>query len=287
MATSERIPPSARRGLTWLLGTGGAIVLVIVLARTAVGAIDVRLAPWAVAVLSAIGFSVSIGIWRLDDADRADDDWRRRLIGAAAAWLSGLLFGLLIAGPSAAGAASVAAVAITWAAAIGARLWRTCDLLRQWEVSATPATRAPDRSSGASLDSPATPPTPIPVADAPPSLLERAPDLPDEDLSLRMELRRRATPEAETIEITARLEFPAGAREAVLHVPFWPALRSPPEVECEPLESDNIDLRITAAESYGLRIEGRLPAAATAAHTVLIGIDVRAASANGGIAVAA
>lgn len=287
MATSERIPSSIRRGLAWLFGTGGSVVLVVLLARTAVGAVDARLAPWAIATLSAIGFSLSMTIWRLVDADGAAGDIPRRLAGAAAGWLAGLLFGLLIAGTSAAGTASVTVVALTWAAAIACRLWRTCDVLRAGGDLANRIGPASDRLTGVAA-SPAT----VQLATRP-AMTEEQPNERRQaerdgwQPSLQMNLRRHATPDAETIEITARLEFPSGAREAVLHVPFWPALASPPLVECEPLEGDEIDMRVTAAECYGIRIAGRLPTATAAPRTVLIGVEVQAAAANGGSAAAA
>jgi hypothetical protein len=109
----------------------------------------------------------------------------------------------------------------------------------------------------------------------------------DDDPSLRMQVRRLQSEDGETIEIQARLEFVPGAREAVLHVPFWPALTGQPEVECEPLDADDIELRATSAERYGLRLEARLPSVATAPRSVLIGVEVRVSQSPAGIVAAA
>jgi hypothetical protein len=109
----------------------------------------------------------------------------------------------------------------------------------------------------------------------------------EDDPSLQMQLRRCRTADGETIEIHARLEFVAGAREAVLHVPFWPALSATPVVECEPLDASDIELRVTAAEPYGLRLEARLPKVTTVRRSVLIGVEVQVADEAADISAAA
>lgn len=240
--------------LSLALGIAGGTILVVLLARTAVGAIDRQPAPMAIAALAALGSALGMAVWRLNDAARPTREWPRRAARAAAAVLSGLLFGLLVAQDSVSGVASVVVIALTWSVAATVRIWRTTEIDRITApgVNVVPVANA---NTGIAAD------TAITVADDP---------------SVQLQLCRRRTADGESIELHARLEFVAGAREAVLHVPFWPALAAPPDVECEPLEGDDIELRVTSAEPYGLRIEGRLASAATAPRTVLIGIEVRA-----------
>lgn len=301
MTTSERIPPSVRRGLTLALGTGAAVLLVVVLARCAAGASQTTPAPWLAGLLSAVFFGMSMTVWRLDDMDCAAMTWQPRVTRATAAWLTGLLFGLLIARDSAPAVAAVVAVGLIWAAVAAVRIWQSLETLvavsepggRSRPVEKAEAIETPSVHCGSSggsrshdgetgdLNLSPTRAVQLETASA-----ATNPHLPLEDPSLRLRFQRHITTDGETIDIAARLEFGAGAREAVLHIPFWPALSAIPEVECEPLADDDVDLRVTAAERHGLRIEGRLAAATAGARSILIGIAVHA-SGTGAIAAAA
>lgn len=281
-AGKDELRHSALNWLALALGIGGGTVLVVLLARTAVGAIDRQPGPWTIAGLAAAGFTVALTVWRLDDALRLNDPWRRRSARAAAALLSGLLFGLLVARDSTAGVVSVVVMALTWTAAAAVRLWPaiearlSCPGPPQLEA-ATTTTASPTVSANVvTLDAP--------VAMSSPASM---PLEIDDDRAVQMQLRRRRTGDGETVELQARLEFVAGAREAVLHVPFWPALSGLPVVECEPLNGDDIELRVTAAERYGLRLEGRLPTITGVARSVLIGIEVQVTSEASDVSAAA
>lgn len=71
-------------------------------------------------------------------------------------------------------------------------------------------------------------------------------------------LRREALPDgAEQIEGGNRLSFGAGQKHAVLHLAFTPALASVPTIECEPLDSADVELKVAAVYPYGARIEAR------------------------------
>ncbi|MFO1095993.1 MAG: hypothetical protein U0992_22205 [Planctomycetaceae bacterium] len=299
--TTERIPPSVRHGLTLALGTGAAVVLVVVLARCAAGAFQATPAPWLAGLLSAVFFGASMTVWRLDDMDSAAANWQPRVARATVAWLTGLLFGLLIARDNAPALAAVVAVGLVWAAVATVRIWQSLETLgavsepggRSRPVGKADAIGTPPvhcGSSGASQSRDAeTGELNLSSMRAVPLGTESAvtnPHLPADDPSLRLRFQRHVTTDGETIDIVARLEFADGAREAVLHVPFWPALSAIPEVECEPLADDDVDLRVTAAERHGLRIEGRLAAATDGVRSILIGIEVHAAG-PGAIAAAA
>lgn len=269
------------------LGIGGGTILVVLLARTAVGAIDREPGPVAIAALAAVGFALAMTAWRLDDAARTDDAWQRRAARATAALLSGLLFGLLIARDSTGGVVSVTVMALTWSVAAALRIRPAIEA----RLSAAEKLQTQSASTSVAPISAATPATSaraVPVTTAvEPLMLAGAMLELDHDPSLQMQLRRCRTADGETIEIHARLEIVAGARESVLHVPFWPALLASPVVECEPLDADDVELRITSAEPYGLRLEARLPAVTAIARSVLIGVEVHVAVEAAGIAAAA
>lgn len=253
-ALREGSSPLAQSCLRLALGIGWGTIVVILLGRSAVGAIERTPGPITIAVLAAAGFALALTVWRLDDAARPSDDWSHRTARAAAAILSGLLCGLLVARTSLPGLISVVTMAL--ACSVGAVLW-ILNINAADSASAASATTQGNTNPTFGIEAEVQPPA-------------------VDDPSLQMQLRRYRDADAERIELQARLEFVAGAREAVLHVPFWPALVAVPDVECEPLEGDDIELRVTSAEPYGVRIEGRLPTAALTSRMVLVGVEVRA-----------
>ena len=260
---------SRRPAQNWLvlaLGVAGGAILLVLLARTAVGAIDRQLGAGTIAILSALGFALAMTAWRLDDAARSEETWQQRAARAAAALLSGLMFGLLVARDSTAGVVSVTVMALTWAVAAALRL-------RPAFEASLLVQRSPQPQLTSALASSTSLSAQLPGELAMTGVTNEA----ENDPSLQMQLRRCRSADGETIEIHARLEFVPGAREAVLHVPFWPALSATPVVECEPLDASDIELRVTAAEPYGLRLAARLPKVTTVRRSVLIGVEVQVA----------
>ena len=253
-----------RQWLTLGLCAGGCLVLVVLLARMAVGAITATPGPWTIAVLTAIGFTFAMTAWRLDDFDRPASDLQGRVARLVGAWLAGLLFGLLVARQSTAGVATVSVVAATWVLASA--------YFVRYSMMAIGASveDCPGQASGPSSATPSS------VVDGALNCPGQVASPDADDSALRLVMRRSGTADGESIEIQARLEFAAGAREAVLHVPLWPALAARPEVESEPLDADDVELKFTSVEPYGIRMEARLAYPAAVARTILIGIELRA-----------
>ena len=258
-----RDEPFTRQWLRVSLGVGGGAILVVLLARTAVGAIDRQPEPVTIALLAAAGFGLALTVWRLDDSGQPQRDARQRTVRAAVAVLGALLFGLLVARESLSGLASVVMMAIVWAVAAALRIRQPAVSGRSLKASGTTSREG---------DAPAEP------REIEDHRCDAARQEPGDDPSLQLLLRRHRDENGERIELQARLEFVAGAREAVLHVPLWPALPARPVVECEPLDGDEIELRVTSAEPYGVRIEGRLATAAIGPRTILIGVEIRAST---------
>ncbi len=81
------------------------------------------------------------------------------------------------------------------------------------------------------------------------------------DVLLRI-TRRREPDGAESLAGIVGLEFAAGQKTAVCHVPVSPPFDEPPEIECEAVEGDeSVRVKTAFAAPYGFRIEGRRGAA--------------------------
>lgn len=86
-------------------------------------------------------------------------------------------------------------------------------------------------------------------------------DEADEECSLqigpatRQWMTRTIRMHGEVVEGGCRIEFSVGQKQAVLHLPFTPALSGTPEFECEALDGSDVRFRITARLPYGIRME--------------------------------
>ena len=74
----------------------------------------------------------------------------------------------------------------------------------------------------------------------------------------------------ESIHAVLLAEIPAGDRQAAIHVAFCPPLDQKPQLTAHALDAGDAEVRVTQAETFGARIEMRLPAAATARRTALV-----------------
>jgi hypothetical protein len=74
----------------------------------------------------------------------------------------------------------------------------------------------------------------------------------------------------ESVHATLLAEIPVNDRQAALHIAFCPPLDSAPELTAHALNGDDADVRVTQAESFGARIEVRLPATAAEKRSVLV-----------------
>jgi hypothetical protein len=75
---------------------------------------------------------------------------------------------------------------------------------------------------------------------------------------------------AETVHIVIQAEVPRGERLAVIHLAFCPPLDVSPELEAHAIDADDAEVRIALAETFGARLEVRLPHAATTVRQVLV-----------------
>lgn len=76
------------------------------------------------------------------------------------------------------------------------------------------------------------------------------------------------------LEGTVQIDFAAGQRQAVAHVPFSPPFAQPPAVECEVLDDADVCVKPAAVYTYGLRLEARRGGDCTRPQSVPVGYEV-------------
>lgn len=82
--------------------------------------------------------------------------------------------------------------------------------------------------------------------------------------------RERTTTGSEAVHALIRATCPPGDRLAVVHLAFCPPLGSTPRLTAHVLDDSGAEAKITLAETYGTRIELRLPKAAEAGQSILL-----------------
>jgi hypothetical protein len=78
-------------------------------------------------------------------------------------------------------------------------------------------------------------------------------------LGLVQHMTRRIDGDRETVVCLMRATFEPGQRQASLHASFCPPLEADPLCECEQVEGPEAAIKLTQAESFGARVELRLP----------------------------
>ncbi|MAT14917.1 MAG: hypothetical protein CMJ46_06565 [Planctomyces sp.] len=71
--------------------------------------------------------------------------------------------------------------------------------------------------------------------------------------------RTRRPSGCEAIEGFMKVEWQAGQRRQVVHIPFYPPFADRPEIYCEPADETDVRLKVADVRRYGARIELALP----------------------------
>lgn len=102
--------------------------------------------------------------------------------------------------------------------------------------------------------------------------IEESTDEPETELpaGLVQQLTRVRDNGRESIHAVLLAEIPPGDRQTAIHLAFCPPLDQKPELTAHALDADDADVRITQAETFGARIELRLPAVAAKRRTALV-----------------
>jgi hypothetical protein len=137
------------------------------------------------------------------------------------------------------------------------------------------------RPSWASTLSP--PPLPAPPAPIPPPLpSEIETELAEAEFTetetaeaeipagLLQQVTRVLEDDRESIHALVQANIAANDRLAIVHLSFCPPLANRPELTAHALDMDDADVRITQAETFGVRLEIRLPKVASAERSFLI-----------------
>jgi len=87
---------------------------------------------------------------------------------------------------------------------------------------------------------------------------------------LIQQVTRTLEGDRELIHAVVRVKIAANDRLAVVHLSFCPPLAALPQLSAHSLDADEADVRITQAETFGARLEVRLPLANNTPRTVMI-----------------
>jgi hypothetical protein len=87
---------------------------------------------------------------------------------------------------------------------------------------------------------------------------------------LVQQLTRVRENDRESIHALLLAEIPARDRVGAIHVAFCPPLEARPELTAHALDADQAEVRITQAETFGARIEVRVPAVSAEKRQVLV-----------------
>lgn len=273
-----------RRMLALGIWTALGAVAVVLIGRAASGELHVAIGPWTACALTTLAVALSLYAWWQDHLGRTGDEaFACALRGMASLGPPGVI-GLILVQDSAAALTYLLGLGVVAAVGVSDRA------LMSRGRSAAPVDQRPvgagsnqGRGGATSIDAEASSELagPFSVPD-----LESAGESPAafDDPATSQVLSRRQTEAGESLEVLMRIRFESGEREVALHIPIWPSLGADPDVECEPLDNGDIELRVTSARSYGVRIEARRPVdRIQTAEQAVIGVMMNAAHATAAI----
>jgi hypothetical protein len=241
----------ARRMLALGVWGGLGSVAVVLLGRSAAGELDVLIGPVMSCVVATFAAALSLYAWWQDHLAREADDPFACALRGVTALAPPAVIGLVLVRDSAAALTYLLALAVIAVVA-------ACDLSL---ITRRRSVLAPGDQS-ARLASNVAPGTAATSVALPGVSVEQPIDVaaPLDDPDVSQAVTRRTTPESDSLEALLRVRFDPGQREVALHIPIWPAMAANPEVECEPLDASDVELRVSSAHTYGVRLEARRPA---------------------------
>lgn len=249
-----------RRMLALGIWTVLGAVAVVLIGRAASGELNVAIGPWTASALTTLAAALSLYAWWQDHLGRpGDETFGCALRGMTALAAPGVI-GLILVQDSVPaltyllGLGVIAAVGVSdWALMSRGRSAASIDQ-RSTTAGSITANGGASTLSAESL---------LAESGAPAAGESRSVETSTaafDDPATSQVFARRQTESGECLEVLMRIRFAPGEREVALHIPLWPALSTEPIVECEPLDDGDIELRVTSARTYGVRIEARRPA---------------------------
>lgn len=229
MLQNGLVPQDSVRAASAAICAGHSLVALVLVGRSLAGALTRELSPLAACVVATVAVAVGLCAWLLAPWTRAESR-KECWLAVAAAFVPPLLVTIVLMPASSVGAIAYATVLV---AACAGAVWIVED----------------GRHSG-----------PLPNAIDP----QTATDVTCSDSAneghagvVQWMSRSEGPGGGETAEGGIKAAFAPGQRQAVLHVSFCPPLPGVPEVECEVLDDAPVEVRVTAAQPYGLRLEAR------------------------------
>jgi hypothetical protein len=270
--------------------TSLALLTVVVVSRRLAGVFYAPLGsavPCFVATFAAVLSLAALALWRQATPSASTKTWilgtamalavLTPLALGAALWITPSVF---VGGYLAALAmASLLVAAAIEDAAAGFTL--TDRVRRAWferEPESTPASIAQEPTICPSVVT-AAEPIERPVVEAPASAELAEPSEEDEtadDSIVQWMTRRRLADGGEVIEGAVRIDLDPSETVGVAHLSFSPPLPCDPEADCHLLSDFDGRVRVTAARSYGLRIEARQAGESKLAATLTVAFSAQA-----------
>jgi len=292
-----RQPDDFRKVFALATATALTLLTVVVVSRRMSGAFHGPMSPAVPCVVATLSAILSVGALALGTTATAPTaSIRKRIFSAALAVLPPVALGAalwivpsaVVGGYFAALATAfvLCAVAITDSASGFAFTNRLRSALfqghvtQQWvALAARPPvlhSRVSNEPTGGQAAS-ATPQSPL--ADL--AADEESVAIPDEesesDQSIVQWMTRRRLPDGgEVVEGAVRIDLDPAEKVGVAHLSFVPPLACDPKAECHLLCEFGGRVRITAAKSYGLRIEARQSGELTLATTINVAFSAQA-----------
>jgi hypothetical protein len=91
-----------------------------------------------------------------------------------------------------------------------------------------------------------------------------------DDPNLVQHIMRTASDGCETIAAYFRVVFEPGQQRQVLHIPFAPSLKVVPQVEAHVTDQQDVRVRITDQQKFGIRAEIVLPKQSESRRSLLV-----------------
>lgn len=231
---------SLRRDLLTALLVSGlaafALVVVLLLVRRATGALVLPLGGLSLVGVAGTGL-ILVGIWRLGWQARGNGE---TYLAPAAPVLPGAALFLLLCALSLPGTANWALM-LTWLA------FFTCEAAWWWAAYSANKQRVTGH---------AAPPS---VPRNTPAAAESEPCDEPVGENVFQQITRSREGELERISAQLRLAFSVGQRVAVTHLAFCPPLAEVPELEAEVTDGPDASVALTNVQTFGLRLEVKLP----------------------------
>jgi hypothetical protein len=187
---------------------------------------------------------------------------------------------LLAISHSASGVLFLAAAWLVWLASEAAAWhWRRTTKVEQAPAPSGAAPAVPPcfpQRAATALDGSTAPC--VPATAPPPHALEDETELLPANLV--QQVTRLIDEEGERVQALARVPIEAGDSLGVLHLAFGPPLAGHPHLAAEVVDEPRATARVTDAETYGARVEVRLPQAVPQSRTVWVEVHGLAPSSS-------